>query len=106
MEVDTNDEEEARRGFESSLPENWVLCSSKTHTGRFYYFNSVTGESRWEHPLIPDMDSSVSICHYTISEIPRAFRLVAIYDQLENRRINDVIVNFSTSLSYKTCCRV
>ncbi|XP_074635396.1 CAP-Gly domain-containing linker protein 3-like isoform X3 [Acropora palmata] len=58
MEVDTNDEEDTRRRFESSLPENWVLCSSKTHTGRFYYFNSVTGESRWEHPLIPDMDSS------------------------------------------------
>ena len=60
MEVEFNDDAEARRRFESSLPENWVLCSSKTHSGRFYYFNSVTGESRWEHPLIPDMDPPVS----------------------------------------------
>lgn len=60
MEVEFNDGAEARRRFESSLPENWVLCSSKTHSGRLYYFNSVTGESRWEHPLIPDMDPPVS----------------------------------------------
>ena len=60
MEVEFNDDAEARRRFESSLPENWVLCSSKTHSGRLYYFNSVTGESRWEHPLIPDMDPPVS----------------------------------------------
>ncbi|XP_078346704.1 CAP-Gly domain-containing linker protein 3-like isoform X2 [Oculina patagonica] len=57
MEVEINDDAEARQRFESSLPENWVLCSSKTHTGRLYYFNSVTGESRWEHPLLPDTDS-------------------------------------------------
>ena len=61
MEVEFNDDAEARRRFESSLPENWVLCSSKTHSGRLYYFNSVTGESRWEHPLIPpDIDPPVS----------------------------------------------
>ena len=60
MEVEINDDAEARRRFESCLPENWVLCSSKTHSGRLYYFNSVTGESRWEHPLIPEMDSPVS----------------------------------------------
>lgn len=60
MEVEINDDAEARQRFESSLPENWVLCSSKTHTGRLYYFNSVTGESRWQHPLLPDMDSPVS----------------------------------------------
>lgn len=60
MEVEFNDDAEARRRFESSLPENWVLCSSQTHSGRLYYFNSVTGESRWEHPLIPDMDPPVS----------------------------------------------
>lgn len=60
MEVEFNDDAEARRRFESSLPENWVLSSSKTHSGRLYYFNSVTGESRWEHPLIPDMDPPVS----------------------------------------------
>lgn len=60
MEVEFNDDAEARRRFESSLPENWVLCSSKTHSGRLYYFNSVTGESRWEHPLIPDMHPPVS----------------------------------------------
>ncbi|XP_020620574.1 CAP-Gly domain-containing linker protein 3-like [Orbicella faveolata] len=57
MEVEINDDTEARQRFESSLPENWVLCSSKSHTGRLYYFNSVTGESRWQHPLLPDMDS-------------------------------------------------
>lgn len=56
MEVDTNYDAEALHRFESSLPENWVLCSSKTHRSRLYYFNTVTGESRWEHPLIPDMD--------------------------------------------------
>jgi len=61
MEVEINDDAEARQRFESSLPENWVLCSSKTHTGRLYYFNSVTGESRWQHPLLPDMDSPVSL---------------------------------------------
>lgn len=60
MEVEIDDDAEARRRFESCLPENWVLCSSKTHSGRLYYFNSVTGESRWEHPLIPDIDSPVS----------------------------------------------
>lgn len=52
-----NGDADARQRFESSLPENWVLCSSKTHTGRLYYFNSVTGESRWQHPLLPDMGS-------------------------------------------------
>lgn len=51
MEVEFNDDAEARRRFESSLPEN---------SGRLYYFNSVTGEIRWEHPLIPDMDPPVS----------------------------------------------
>lgn len=60
MEVEINGDADARQRFESSLPENWVLCSSKTHTGRLYYFNSVTGESRWQHPLLPDMDSPVS----------------------------------------------
>jgi len=62
MEVEINDDAEARRRFESSLPDNWVLCSSKTHNGRLYYFNSVTGESRWEHPLLPDMDSPERTC--------------------------------------------
>ena len=61
MEVEINDDAEARQRFESSLPENWVLCSSKTHSGRLYYFNSVTGESRWQHPLLPDMDAPVSL---------------------------------------------
>ena len=36
------------------------------------------------------------------SELLRAFRLVAIHDLLEDRRINDVTANFSTSLLYKT----
>lgn len=66
MEVEINDDAEARQRFESSLPENWVLCSSKTHTGRLYYFNSVTGESRWQHPLLPDMDSPVSLNIYCL----------------------------------------
>lgn len=66
MEVEINDDAEARQRFESSLPENWVLCSSKTHTGRLYYFNSVTGESRWQHPLLPDMDSQVSLNIYCL----------------------------------------
>lgn len=57
MDVEFNDDLETRRRFESSLPDNWSLCSSKTHSGRLYYFNSVTGESRWEHPLLPDMDT-------------------------------------------------
>lgn len=60
MEVEFNDDLEARRRFESSLPDNWSLCSSNTHSGRLYYFNLVTGESRWEHPLLPDMDTPVS----------------------------------------------
>ena len=37
-----------------------------------------------------------------ISKIVRAFRLVAIYDVLEDRRINDVTLNFFTALLYKT----
>ena len=83
MEVEFNDDAEARRRFESSLPENWVLCSSKTHSGRLYYFNSVTGESRWEHPLIPDMDPSVSFNiaitrHVTIIFVFFHFRVIVV----------------------------
>ena len=37
-----------------------------------------------------------------MSLILRAFRLVAIDDPLEGRRINDVTVNFFAPLSYKT----
>ena len=42
-----------------------------------------------------------SIGFYTICLILRAFRLVAIYDLLEDRCINDVTFNLFTSLLYK-----
>ncbi|KAK3754398.1 hypothetical protein QZH41_011174 [Actinostola sp. cb2023] len=42
-----------KKEFEDNLPGGWVLSHSKKHD-RTYYFNTVTGESRWMHPLIPD----------------------------------------------------
>lgn len=81
MEVEMNGDADARQRFESSLPENWVLCSSKTHTGRLYYFNSVTGESRWQHPLLPDMDSPVSYLFDFLLHVKKAWSVrISKYD--------------------------
>lgn len=49
----------ARKEFEANLPEGWVQSHSKKH-GRMYYFNTITGESRWIHPLIPEDENQVS----------------------------------------------
>ena len=48
------DPEDAQAQFQSSLPDGWVMTSSKSQGGRMYYFNVASGESRWEHPLLPD----------------------------------------------------
>lgn len=48
-----------RKEFEANLPSGWVLSHSKKH-GRMYYFNRITGESRWMHPLIPDEENKAS----------------------------------------------
>jgi len=34
----------------ADLPEGWMRCYSKSLQGRLYYFNTLTGESMWEHP--------------------------------------------------------
>jgi len=34
----------------SELPEGWVRKESKSHPGRPYYFNTTTGDSKWEKP--------------------------------------------------------
>jgi len=47
-----------KKEFEDNLPGGWVLSHSKKHE-RTYYFNTVTGESRWMHPLIPDDGAQV-----------------------------------------------
>jgi hypothetical protein len=46
--------------FQDNLPDGWVLSHSRKH-GRMYYFNRENGESRWEHPLIPDEEIQVRI---------------------------------------------
>ena len=35
---------------DTDLPEGWILCHSKSIKGKVYYFNTLTGESLWEHP--------------------------------------------------------
>ena len=35
---------------EHPLPEGWIKCYSKSLQGKMYYFNTLTGESLWEHP--------------------------------------------------------
>lgn len=50
------DLEIAQAQFQSALPDGWVMTSSKSQGGRTYYFNVSSGESRWEHPLLPDED--------------------------------------------------
>jgi hypothetical protein len=39
----------AREALKAPLPENWKPCKSTDDDG-IYYFNFVSGESRWEHP--------------------------------------------------------
>ena len=46
----------AQAHFQSALPDGWVMTSSKSQGGRTYYFNVASGESRWDHPLLPDED--------------------------------------------------
>ncbi|XP_068623178.1 uncharacterized protein [Battus philenor] len=31
-----------------TLDSSWVMCRSKTHKGRLYYFNTLTGEAAWD----------------------------------------------------------
>jgi NIMA-interacting peptidyl-prolyl cis-trans isomerase 1 len=38
---------------DSSLPAGWVARESKSHPGKVYYSNTVTGESVWERPTAP-----------------------------------------------------
>lgn len=35
---------------DADLPEGWMMCHSKSLKGKVYYFNTLTGESLWEHP--------------------------------------------------------
>ncbi|XP_055640510.1 transcriptional protein SWT1 [Toxorhynchites rutilus septentrionalis] len=35
---------------EDKLPEHWTKIASKNRPGKFYYFNSKTRESLWQHP--------------------------------------------------------
>ena len=35
---------------DEDLPEGWMRCFSKSMKGKIYYFNTLTGESLWEHP--------------------------------------------------------
>ncbi len=37
----------------SSLPEGWSKKESKSHPGKFYYFNNVTQETTWNLPTDP-----------------------------------------------------
>ena len=37
-------------GEDPTLPEGWIKCFSKSLKGKIYYFNTLTGESLWEHP--------------------------------------------------------
>lgn len=40
----------ARDALNTKLPDYWKPCFSEKH-GEWYYFNTVTGESQWEHPV-------------------------------------------------------
>lgn len=62
-----------KKEFEAHLPHGWVLSQSKNH-GRMYYFNKITGESRWFHPLIPN-DDKVSIKTQLLTMIKIKFSL-------------------------------
>ena len=44
----------------ADLPEGWMRCYSKSLQGKLYYFNTLTGESMWEHPEACLMNSQVS----------------------------------------------
>ena len=57
--------------------------------------------SLWQSPLRSEPLKASKI-NYTISLTLRAIRLVAIYDPMEDRSVNDVIANFFTSLLSKT----
>ena len=62
--------------------------------------NLMVFESTYERPqAVMDITSDQEgyNINYTISEILRAFRLLAIYDLLADRRINDGTVNFFIS---------
>lgn len=45
---------------EASLPENWTRCVSKTFK-QYYYFNNVTNESSWIHPLLKSGSRKVRV---------------------------------------------
>eukprot|EP00930_Biecheleria_cincta_P040917 TRINITY_DN28015_c0_g1_i2.p1 TRINITY_DN28015_c0_g1~~TRINITY_DN28015_c0_g1_i2.p1 ORF type:complete len:189 (+),score=36.52 TRINITY_DN28015_c0_g1_i2:45-611(+) len=36
---------------DSALPEPWKRAESKSHPGKFYYFNKTTGEKSWVRPV-------------------------------------------------------
>ena len=62
--------------------------------------NLMVFESTYERPQAAmdiTSDQERYNINYTISEILRAFRLLAIYDLLADRRINDGTVNFFIS---------
>lgn len=31
----------------TSVGNSWIICRSKSHFGRIYYFNTLTGEAAW-----------------------------------------------------------
>jgi centrosomal protein CEP164 len=39
----------AREGLKTPLPDGWKACQTKNE--EIFYFNFITGESKWEHPL-------------------------------------------------------
>ena len=46
------------------LPEGWVIKESRSHPGNYYYFNTATQESQWDHPNAPaSRQETVRVLH-------------------------------------------
>ena len=60
----STDKTKRQRMMSSSLPSGWISKESKSHPGKLYYVNSVTGETTWDLPTSPAQpESQVQVLH-------------------------------------------
>ncbi|XP_059053498.1 uncharacterized protein LOC131847845 isoform X2 [Achroia grisella] len=45
--MDGDDPKNSNNSVVTSIGNSWVLCRSKSYSGRIYYFNTLTGEAAW-----------------------------------------------------------
>eukprot|EP01098_Paradermamoeba_levis_P004870 TRINITY_DN2075_c0_g1_i1.p1 TRINITY_DN2075_c0_g1~~TRINITY_DN2075_c0_g1_i1.p1 ORF type:complete len:152 (-),score=28.64 TRINITY_DN2075_c0_g1_i1:115-570(-) len=60
---------------DSDLPEGWIRKESRSHGGKYYYFNVHTQESQWDPPTVgPKVRASHILVKHNKSRRPSSWR--------------------------------